>query len=577
MSNVVIKKNSSENTFLVNNEIEEVLSAGSEDNIRIQKISENMKEGLSSKIQDKIELSSNKDINIGLDLLVNKDKVIKNGSDNGEETPQQLEPIDIGGDDQGNDDNSNVIDLDKQSSEGDTITFNDPTSDLINQLNIDDRTSRLSQDAIDAIIDKNDSREKPNLVDTNDLPQENGSDNPEIDRGVFAPDISSQNQEPSREENMYNDNTQDNYQREPSVDTRREYTPHSNHFGNNYNDYYRHGPPRKTAEQLQKEKKDKEEVLWQLEKYRRLGVQGVKKFNMSSELEDMQAEYSKIKKQRELENSVKFQRKCLVAFATGTELLNSKLDMLDFKLDGWSEQVNENIEEYNEVFEELHEKYKEKAKIAPELKLLFMMGGSAFMYHVTNSMFKNSVPGMEDIMRQNPDLMKQFANAAINQMDGEKQSAAKFFNNFSPGQQPQYEPPSMGGSRPMPDRPAPRPNMQRGPPVEAFSRNIPQQSRPAPVYTEGPPPVRRSSEVNGTVADVVSDSSAFNNGTRKIAAPVGVDDILNELKSNTDEIMSNDNISEVISRSSKKSGTRSINISNRKKPGRSININLGGK
>ena len=450
MSNVVIKKNSSENTFLVNNEIEEVLSAGSADNIRIQKISENMKEGLSSKIQDKIELSSNKDINIGLDLLVNKDKVIKNGSDNGDETPQQLEPIDIAHDEQRNDDSSNVINLDKKSSEGDTITFNDPTSDLINQLNIDDRTSRLSQDAIDAIIDKNDSNEKPNLVDTNDLPQENYSNNPEIDRGVFAPDISSQNHEPSREENMYNDNNQDNYQREPSVDTRKEYSPPSNNFGNNYNDYYRHGPPRKTAEQLEKEKKDKEEVLWQLEKYRRLGVQGVKKFNMSSELEDMQAEYSKIKKQRELENSVKFQRKCLVAFATGTELLNSKLDMLDFKLDGWSEQVNENIEEYNEVFEELHEKYKEKAKIAPELKLLFMMGGSAFMYHVTNSMFKNSVPGMEDIMRQNPDLMKQFANAAINQMDGEKQSAAKFFNNFSPGQQPQYEPPSMSGPRPMP-------------------------------------------------------------------------------------------------------------------------------
>ena len=431
MSNVVIKKNSSENTFLVNNEIEEVLSAGSADNIRIQKISENMKEGLSSKIQDKIELSSNKDINIGLDLLVNKDKVIKNGSDNGDETPQQLEPADIADDEQRNDDSSNVINLDKKSSEGDTITFNDPTSDLINQLNIDDRTSRLSQDAIDAIIDKNDSKEKPNLVDTNDLPQENYSNNPEIDRGVFAPDISSQNHEPSREENMYNDNNQDNYQREPSVDTRKEYSPPSTNFGNNYNDYYRHGPPRKTAEQLEKEKKDKEEVLWQLEKYRRLGVQGVKKFNMSSELEDMQAEYSKIKKQRELENSVKFQRKCLVAFATGTELLNSKLDMLDFKLDGWSEQVNENIEEYNEVFEELHEKYKEKAKIAPELKLLFMMGGSAFMYHVTNSMFKNSVPGMEDIMRQNPDLMKQFANAAINQMDGEKQSAAKFFNNFS--------------------------------------------------------------------------------------------------------------------------------------------------
>ena len=56
--------------------------------------------------------------------------------------------------------------------------------------------------------------------------------------------------------------------------------------------------------------------------------------------------------------------------------------------------------------------------MAPEIKLMFMMGGSAFMYHITNSMFKNSVPGMEDIMKQNPELMKQFANAAINQMDG---------------------------------------------------------------------------------------------------------------------------------------------------------------
>ena len=107
-----------------------------------------------------------------------------------------------------------------------------------------------------------------------------------------------------------------------------------------------------------KERKEKEEILWQLEKYRRLGVQGVKKYNMSSDLEEMRGEYIKIKKARELENSIKFQRKCLVAFATGTELLNSKLDFLDFKLDGWSEQVNENINEYDEVFEELHEKYK---------------------------------------------------------------------------------------------------------------------------------------------------------------------------------------------------------------------------
>ena len=40
------------------------------------------------------------------------------------------------------------------------------------------------------------------------------------------------------------------------------------------------------------------------------------------------------------------------------------------------------------ITKELHEKYGAKAKIAPELKLLFMLGASAAMIHMTNSIFK---------------------------------------------------------------------------------------------------------------------------------------------------------------------------------------------
>ena len=54
--------------------------------------------------------------------------------------------------------------------------------------------------------------------------------------------------------------------------------------------------------------------------------------------------------------------------------------------------------------------------MAPELKLLFQLGGSAIMVHMTNTMFKSSLPGMDDIMRQNPDLMQQFTSAAVNSM-----------------------------------------------------------------------------------------------------------------------------------------------------------------
>ena len=103
----------------------------------------------------------------------------------------------------------------------------------------------------------------------------------------------------------------------------------------------------------------------------------------------------------------------MMALITGAEYMNNRFDPFDVKLDGWSESVNENIADFDEVFEELAEKYGGKSEVAPEIKLLMMLGGSAFMFHLTNTMFKSSIPGMDDIMRQNPDLMKQFAQAAV--------------------------------------------------------------------------------------------------------------------------------------------------------------------
>jgi len=160
----------------------------------------------------------------------------------------------------------------------------------------------------------------------------------------------------------------------------------------------------------------KNEKIDLIYKFKRLESQGIRttmNYNMNSQLEDMRNEYLKLKKQREIESSIKFQRKIMMAAITGAEYLNNKFDPFDVKLDGWSESVNENINDFDEVFEELYEKYGGKSDMAPELKLLMMLGGSAFMFHLTNTMFKSSIPGMDDIMRQNPDLMKQFAQAAV--------------------------------------------------------------------------------------------------------------------------------------------------------------------
>jgi len=143
----------------------------------------------------------------------------------------------------------------------------------------------------------------------------------------------------------------------------------------------------------------------------------------------MQGEYETIVSEKERSNSCKFQGRMLMAAVTGLEFLNNKFDPFDVKLDGWAEQINENMNDYDDIFAELHEKYKSKAKMAPELKLLFQLGGSAIMVHMTNTMFKSALPGMDDIMRQNPDLMKQFTQAAVNTMGESNPGFGGFMNS----------------------------------------------------------------------------------------------------------------------------------------------------
>ena len=188
--------------------------------------------------------------------------------------------------------------------------------------------------------------------------------------------------------------------------------------------------PKLSNEELLREKF---KVLRKLEAIEHKGAKLTKKYSMESSLEEMQGEYEMIIAEKEKSNSCKFQGRMLMAAVTGLEFLNNRFDPFDVKLDGWSEQINENIDDYDEIFSELHEKYKSKAKMAPELKLLFQLGGSAIMVHMTNTMFKSSMPGMDDIMRQNPDLMNQFTQAAVNSMSNTNPGFSGFMNNFIPG------------------------------------------------------------------------------------------------------------------------------------------------
>jgi hypothetical protein len=235
-----------------------------------------------------------------------------------------------------------------------------------------------------------------------------------------------------------------------------------------------------------------------LNKLRRLaskGIEGVR-MNMTNSLEEIKSEYSRLVDSRNLESSIKFQRNALLTCVTGMEFLNQKYNPADVNLDGWSESVNENQEDFDEIFEELYDKYKDRSKVAPEVRLVMTLGISAAMCHVTNTFFKSKMPGMEDIMKKNPELARQFAQAAASQAVGP--GFANFVSMGQPQQQ-RAEPQAFqrqGNWTPDEVAPPPSPQVQtarremKGPSgVEDILRAFEQEDR-GPINSGFTPPPR---------------------------------------------------------------------------------------
>ena len=298
--------------------------------------------------------------------------------------------------------------------------------------------------------------------------------------------------------------------------------------------------------QLNKEEslKEKFRYLQKLEELEKKGVKLTKRYDMESNLMEMRGEYETIIAEKEKKNSVKFQGKMLMAAITGLEFLNTRFDPFDIKLDGWSEQLNENIEDYDEIFAELHQKYQSKASMAPELKLLFQLGGSAMMVHMTNSMFKSAMPGMDDIMRQNPDLMQQFTSAAANTMGQNSPGLGGFMNMMNGGsQQPQEQHQQQHQQHQQHQQQQQMPREQ--PQFNQQSRGAP----PAPIATQGPnsapPPVRAGyvplsnrPDINASRNIPVSEQSR----RPEMKGPTDISNLLSGLKVNKTAVnIQNDN------------------------------------
>ncbi len=276
--------------------------------------------------------------------------------------------------------------------------------------------------------------------------------------------------------------------------------------GYSSNDYFGNtqsasGPSINLAPPMQidpeKERAQKADYINKLSRLEAKGFQVSKRFTMDNTLDEIKSEHDRLVDARQLETSIKFQRQMMMGLVTGLEMMNEKFNPLDWKLGGWSESVHENIDDFDEIFEELYDKYKERGKMPPEARLLMSLVGSGFMFHMSNSFFRSKMPSMDDILKQNPDMARQFAAAAAN-------AAGPGFGNFM----------GMAMGVPAPGGVQPQQPMSGAPMNTGFFP----QAQPARQAAAPMPPAMMPQHI--------AAQEEKQTARREMKGPVGVDDIL---------------------------------------------------
>lgn len=203
---------------------------------------------------------------------------------------------------------------------------------------------------------------------------------------------------------------------------------------------------------------EKTDLLIKLDRMKRKGLTA-KTFDVHGDIIELRSEVARIRSEAELENSIQFSQRMLVAAVSLIEWGNKKYDPFDLYLDGWSMSIADNVNSFDSVLEKLYFKYRNKIAMPPEMELMMSLAGSAFMFHMTNSMFKKIMPNAQ---KPNPDMLRSMMSA------------------FAGGPKSTAPPPATMPQPPFPSAP---------PVAKDIASNKPQEqakSEPAPYQMKGP-------------------------------------------------------------------------------------------
>jgi hypothetical protein len=277
--------------------------------------------------------------------------------------------------------------------------------------------------------------------------------------------------------------------------------------------------------------KEKYEILRKFERLSKMGVPMRKRFTMDSPLEEMKLELEFIKREKSMDATIKQFSEWFVTAMSGLEYGSKHVTLLKafgLQLDGLSESAQMNVVDLEDDFEELYDQYGENLKMHPLVKIPMRACMMVYMVHLTNQMTRKApIPNIDDIMRQNPDIARSLAAAAMQNQTQQMRTTANVppppqatnplagLMSFMQSGMPPAPPPSMipkqpavdkqvkigGGAKVKAPTPAPAPapppaqEMRSPPNIDELLKNI-KQSVVVP-QGNGPPPAMPASALRG--------------------------------------------------------------------------------
>lgn len=270
-------------------------------------------------------------------------------------------------------------------------------------------------------------------------------------------------------------------------------------------------PKRMSEEAVQREKY---EILRKFERLSKLGVPMRKRFTIDSPLEEMKMEMEFIKREKSMDATIKQFSEWFVTGMSAMEYGSKNIGFLrafGLQLDGLSEAAQMNVADLEDDFEELYDLYGENMKMHPLVRIPLRTCMMIYMVHLTNQMTRKApIPNIDEIMRQNPDIARSLAAAAMQNQSQQMRGSAAI---PPPTSQPASSNPLGGlmsfmqGATVQAPPPPPQPNVIPRAPAESKPIQIGVQAPKKKQVSVAPPVVNTNIQMKppASIDDLLKD------------------------------------------------------------------------